>query len=113
MSAEKIKTVKYDVWSLDVWGNRKEGFEINDRSCFARAVEFPTTHKVYNQGTEQEFSDDWPTDKQIIETLKEIGYLADHVTTNDVDIDGEPDFSFYLEDSQSGFPLCQLEYVDD
>lgn len=22
----------YDVWTLDVWGNAKDGFEVNDRS---------------------------------------------------------------------------------
>lgn len=113
LRANKMKTVKYDVWSLDVWGNEQDGFDVNDRSCFQRAVEFPTTHKVYNQGTPREFSDDWPTDEQIIQTLIDIGYLVDNATMTDIQIDGEPDSSLWIEDTKDGFPICQLEYVDN
>ena len=106
---ETTKTVKYDVWSLDVWGNTDEGYSINDRSCFSRDVEFPTTHNIYNEGTKQEFSDDWPTNKQIIDTLKEIGFLSDDADVSNIDIDGNYEYSLYLEDSTDGYPICQLE----
>lgn len=103
--------VKYDVWSLDVWGNEEDRFEVNDRSCYLREAEFPTTHEIYNQGTEQEFSDDWPTDAQILETLQEIGFLAEKCTLDDIDIDGESEYSLYISEERNGFPLCQLERV--
>ena len=108
-----MNAVSYDVWSLDVWGNEQDGFEINDRSCYQRAVEFPTTHRVYNEGTGHEFSDDWPTDQQVLETLQEIGFLVDICTLNDIDIDGECEYSLYINEEHNGFPLCQLERVGD
>ena len=110
---QTTKTVKYDVWSLDVWGNEIGGFEVNDRSCFQRDVEFPTTHKTYNEGTPQEFSDNWPTDQQIIDKLIEIGYFNDSVKLADVDIDGDPKFSLYIDQADNGRPLCQIENSDN
>ena len=107
-----MKTVKYDVWCLEVWGNETDGFDVNDRSCYQRDVEFPTTHEVYNKGTKQEFSTDWPTDKQIIDTLVEIGFLNDTCQLKDVQIDGEFEYSLWIEEMPSCFPVCQLEYVD-
>lgn len=106
------KTVKYDVWGLDVWGNEQDGFDVNDRSCYQRDVEFPTTHKVYNEGTPQEFSDDWPIDQQIIDTLIDIGFLKSNVVVDDILIDGEFEFCLYVEDAENGFPICQLEFVE-
>lgn len=107
------RTVRYDVWSLDVWGNENDGFNVNDRSCFERGMEFPTTHVVYNEGTEGEFSDDWLSDQQILETLQEIGFLSDKCTLADLTIDGESESSLYIEESANGFPICQLEHVRD
>ena len=106
-----MRIVKYDVWSLDVWGNEEEGFTVNDRSCFSRAVEFPTYPQGYNRGTDREFWEHWPSDKQIVQTLIDIGFLKDGITVHDVSIGGENEFSLYIEDSANGFPLCQLEYI--
>jgi len=108
-----MKTVKYNVWSLDVWGNSQDGYDVNDRSCFPGAVEFPTTHEVYNEGTEHEFSDDWPSDIQILETLQEIGFFNDSCTLDKIDIEGESEFNLYIDSSRDGYPVCQLEHVED
>lgn len=108
----KQKTVKYDVWSLDIWGNAKDGWDMNDRSCHARAVEFPTTHKVFNEGKESEFSTDHPTGQQILDTLIEIGYFNESATTDTITIDGDCEHSLWLEQSADGYPVCQLEYME-
>ena len=44
------KTVKYDVWSLDIWGNAKDVRDMNDRSCHQRAVELHKKHEVFKEG---------------------------------------------------------------
>lgn len=108
-----MKAVKYDVWGLDVWGNEEDGFDVNDRSCFQRNVEFPTTHMVYNIGTTREFCTDWPTNKQVVDTLIEIGFLKMGTTIDDVDIDGDPCYSLYIEESVNGYPICNLELVEN
>jgi len=102
---------KYNVWSLDVWGNDEDGFTINDRNCFRRNVEFPTYPQGYNRGTDREFWAHWPSDKQIVQKLIDIGFLKNGVTIDDLDIDGEYEFCLYIDDSKNGFPICQLEYV--
>ena len=109
---QEQKTVKYDVWSLDVWGNETDGFDVNDRSCFDREVHFPTTYKVYNQGKPGEFSDNWPTDQQILDTLRSIGFLSDKCKLTDITIDGESDCSLYIDQADNGMPICQLEFVE-
>ena len=109
---QNSKTVKYDVWSLDAWRNEADDFEVNDRYCFHRDVEFPTTYKVYNQGTEQEFSDNWPTDQQILDTLINIGYLTSKCKLIGITIDGESDGSLYIDQADNGRPICQLDYVE-
>ena len=42
----KIETI-WELWNYDVWGNAKDGFEVNDRSCFDR--EYPMILKVTEQ----------------------------------------------------------------
>ena len=108
-----MKTVKYDVLSLDVWGNEQDGFDVNDRSCFQRGVEFPTTEEKYYSHMTGNSVEYWPSDQQIIDTLIEIGFLNPDVKLSDIDIDGDPQYSLYLDDSSNGFPICQLEFVKD
>lgn len=108
-----MKIVRYDVWSLDVWGNEQDGFQVNDRSCFARDVEFKTHPRGYNRGTDGEFWSHWPSDLQVLNRLKEIGFMKDHITLDDILIDGEYEYSLYIEDSETTEPICQLEFVED
>jgi len=62
-----VKTIltKWELWSYDIWGNKQDGFWVNDRSCFDR--EYPIRLKVVvnNPGTEREFLSATPSDYQI------------------------------------------------
>jgi len=106
-----MRIVKYDVWSLDVWGNDEEGYSVNDRCCVCRALEFKTYPQDYNRGTENEFWEHWPSDQQIIDMLKSAGIMSAIVKPADVDIDGEYEYSLNIDDSKNGCPLWRLEYV--
>lgn len=59
----------WEVWDHDVWGNAKDGYEVNDRSCICR--DYPLRLKVQtaNPGTPQEFKYAEPTDAQIRRAL--------------------------------------------
>lgn len=46
----------YELWSYDVWGNKDDGYEVNDRYCFDRAYIVNVKPVKYNQGTEREFT---------------------------------------------------------
>lgn len=105
-----MKTVKYDVWTLDVDENGIDVYPEYVADCFQTDVEFPTTHKVHNEGTPQEFSDDWPTKQQIIDVLIRIGCLDSGVSVDDFDIDGDPNYRIHVNESEHGSPLFHLEY---
>ncbi len=67
MTATTTKTIKtvWELWSYDVLGNARDGFEVNDRSCFDRQHELELTIETHNVGTDYEFQSAHPTDKQI------------------------------------------------
>ena len=106
-----MRIVRYNVWFLDVWDNEDEGFTVNDRNCICRNLEFPTYPQGFNRGTEQEFWEHWPSNQQIIDTLKAAGIMSAIVKLVDVDIDGDYEYSLDIEDSKNSYPLWQLEYV--
>lgn len=81
----------YTVWSLDAWGNRRDGFEVNDRS---------------RRGTvllPQGFSD-----KQLLKTLKSKGWLNKRSQFRSFDIDGD-DMTVGVNWMRTSEPLFQLE----
>lgn len=83
---DAITKEAWTVWSLDVWGNDKEGYEINDRSTIG-SVEIPAD----------------ATDKQVIKALVDAEYLKPRFR---FDIDGD-DTVLYVE--YKGRPVLQLE----
>lgn len=126
----------YRVWGLDVWGHAGEnceephdddcsalaedmpcdcnrhdqcdGFTVNDRSKLG-TVTLVVQGVRYNAGTPQEFTSYVATDAQLVQALKDADYLADHVKVSDLDIDGESDFTLYVDRESDGRPLLQLE----
>jgi hypothetical protein len=82
------KLHRYQILSLDVWGNEKEGFEIN---------------AAYSTGRTYEI--DFENDYQIIKTLFVAGEIAYH---DAIDIDGN-ERMLHLSDIESGRPILQLE----
>ena len=103
-----MKTLHYELWFYDVWGNEKDGFEINDRHCIDRDFIIKSNPKTYNKGTPQQFTDFTPTDKQIIQSLVDAGELSKSALTADIEIDGDG-IDFYLTDVDAGYyPLCEL-----
>ncbi len=98
----------YELWSYDVIGNAKDGYEVNDRSCFSRDCQINTTKAEYNKGTEQEFTENAPSDSQILSALQSIGFLNNKVQVSDLDIDGD-DKNLYITEAKDSYPLCELQ----
>lgn len=82
------------VWSLDVWGNQKDGFEVNDRS---------------KQG-EYKVPCDFGTwsDEQLVRWLKDYGFIRKGVHRSSLSFDGD-DLTIYVEQSRDSYPLYQIE----
>jgi hypothetical protein len=99
---------KYKVYSLDVWGNARDGYEVNDR-CGIGEIEIWVAPKALGWNTETMgtvYGFD-PTDKQIKSALVYAGYLS-HLA--EIEIDGESDYALSV-DNAIGCPLFQLERV--
>lgn len=71
----------YRLYSYDVWGNSRDGYEVNN---------------VFRTGGVYELDDAW-TDLQIIKELKKQGAIRKSVKNSLVRIDGEFEYSLYFE----------------
>ena len=98
MKSNYINTV-WEVWTYDVWGNEKDGFEVNDRSCLHREYPMRIKVEVNNQGTGQEFLSAYPTDKQVRQALD--------LKRIQIDTDGD-DLTFYVNHASTGYPCGEL-----
>ena len=64
MTTRRIETT-WECWMYDVWGNARDGYTVNDRSCFARAAELHLAVELCNPNTPHEFESAYPTHTQI------------------------------------------------
>lgn len=83
---------KYDVHTYDVWGNAKDGYNVND---------------VYPRSATIELADD-AEDADIIRALKNAGILRSKARYSSFDIDGETGYTLYVNYSPTSYPLCEL-----
>lgn len=83
-------------WTLinyfDVWGNKKEGFEINNQ-----CIEFDDL-----------YIDDTSTKKEIIKYLKSINFLSKHADLRTIIIEDHGD-RYELYERKTQRPICCLE----
>lgn len=73
--------MKYTVHSLDVWGNARDGFDVND---------------VYPSHATIELPDEIVPDAQIIKALKDIGDIRPRIRASSIEIEGEQGYSLYV-----------------
>lgn len=85
----------YTVHTYDVWGNAKDGYDVND---------------VYPSCGTVELSDDC-TDADIIRACKSIGAIRRNFHIDSFRIDGEIGYSMYVNHQLTGYPVCELRPV--
>lgn len=102
MKKARIRTI-WETWSYDVWGNARDGYEVNDRYLINREYELDLDVQVANQGTPREFLYAHPTDKQIREALD----IKPRVR---IETEGD-DQSIYVSASKDGYPLGEMLLV--
>lgn len=59
-----FKIREYRLWTYDVWGNARDGFDVNDRASHGY-VTVKCRLEIFNAGTAQEFATWEPTDRQL------------------------------------------------
>lgn len=82
---------KATVWNLDVWGNKRDGFEVNDR-YESGSVIIPANL----------------SNKEIIKALKKNNFLVKRCHTRSFSIDGD-DTLIIIDAAKTGEPIYQLE----
>jgi len=98
---EKTMLTTWDVWTYDVWGNAKDGFDVNDRSCVCRNLELRLKIEKANKGTPNEFEHAFPSTRQIREALGLTGWRKG------INTDGD-DTHIYVEASHNERPIGEL-----
>ena len=95
-----LKTT-WNVRTYDVWGNAKDGWDVNDIMSQGD-VELDIPVIVNNPGTPQEFEWATPTDRQIREALG--------LKRIQLDTDGD-DLTIYVNYAKDGRPLGELHCI--
>lgn len=89
---------KYGVYTYDLLGNPKDGFEVNDR---------------YGPGDEDVVLPKNATKSEIVKALKKIGVIGKNNQVSSYDIEGEEDHTLYItkntEEVGGMFPICELQ----
>ena len=87
--------MKFELINYDVWGNPQDGFEVNN---------------AYSTGIVIDMNEN-DTDKTILKKLKEVGFLKKTAKYICFEIDGELDFSLYINHvtiKDGAYPLCEI-----
>lgn len=92
---------RYEIISYDVWGNAKDGWEVNDAHRTGDFIDLP----------------DDASDKQIRQALYRQAGFSRGILSMKIEQDGSGDSesSYYLEDNSrraAGRPFCELRPVD-
>lgn len=95
-STMKKKFRNYEVIGFDVWGNEKDGYEVNDAYHTGDYVTLPLE----------------ASDADIIRAVKQAGQVRSNFRTKSFRIDGEPEFALYIEHDRLG-PVCELRLCSD
>ena len=88
----------WEVSTYDVWGNARDGFDVNDRYRHGE-VTIRVKAEVNNPGTPQEFESAYPSDSQIRRALGLGRYR--------LDLYGD-DLSIYVNRASNGYPEGEL-----
>ncbi len=96
----KYVDTTWEVRTYDVWGNRKEGYEVNDCSIAERDRPMRLRVQVNNVGTPHEFESTYPSDTQIRQAL-------DIKPRVNLSLDGD-DLTIYVTHESTSYPLGEL-----
>lgn len=87
----------YQLINLDVWGNARDGFEVNDRYATSTYVSIPEDS----------------SDAEIVKILKDEGIIKKGIRTASVEIDGDFEYSLYINEKKTGRPGFELMRVEE
>ena len=99
--AEYVLTV-WESTTYDVWGNARDGYEVNDVYRRRTPIEIQCKVETYNAGMPGEFQGAHPSDSQIRHALC--------LRRFKLETDGD-DLTIYVNRARDGYPLGELTCV--
>jgi hypothetical protein len=99
----KHMTRVYKLYTYDVWGNRKDGYNVNDLYPQGE-IKIKCDLIVFNEGTPTEFFDYDPTDLQL---SLAVGIKRKY---RPLKWDGESDYTLTAERERDAYPVCELRF---
>jgi hypothetical protein len=97
----KYRTRRYRVFTYDVWGNARDGFDVN--YVYPQGtVEIRCKLKVYNAGTPEEFASWGPTDRQLSRACGFRGVQWDSAD--------DPEYTISCENPRNGRPIGEVRF---
>ena len=98
---KKIRTM-WQYATYDVWGNARDGFDVNDVYRRREPITLMLDVETFNAGTPQEFQGATPTDRQIRRVFG-LGRIQ-------IDTDGD-DMFITVNRERDGYPIGELQCV--
>lgn len=100
-SKKAIETIEtaWELVTYDVWGNARDGFEVNN-AFRSGTVTLDCELHVYNIGTDQQFIAGEVSDREL---RKKLGIKGT------IEVDGD-DMVYYII-RPSGYPLCEIRCI--
>jgi len=87
----ELRTYTYRFYTYDVWGNEKDGWEVNDVFRSSGTIELPAEPH---------------SDRELISWLKGAGWIKENIRFSNVEVEGEPEHTLYI--SYKGKPEFEL-----
>ena len=94
--------MKFRVWTYDVWGNEKDGYEVNDRT--------ELTEYFGSDVNLLEVKDN--SESSIVKALKDNGWLKKQTQLRHLSFDGDGE-NISIDQARNSYPLFGLELVKD
>ncbi len=103
-STSKVRTVttEWELATYDVWGNARDGYDVNDVYRRREPITLILKVEKYNVGTPSEFESATPTDRQLRRVFG-LGKIQ-------IDTDGD-DLTIYVNRMRDSYPIGELYCV--
>jgi hypothetical protein len=98
MKTRKTVNTTWELWTYDVWGNKEEGFEVNDKTCFYRSYEINLKIENNNPNTPMQFLSAYPSNYQIEQAFN---------TNCQFELDGD-DIHIYINRTSDNYPIGEM-----
>ena len=96
----KSKMAEFEIVTYDVWGNAKDGYEVND--CRKQGtVEIPESVFEFKGA-----DDIGKMDSRLMKALRKAD-VFDRTQTRSVEIEGEPSYTLYFTRRKDRYPICE------